>query len=101
MGLQMTNPMQFRGMNASQHAMLAHQNAMMKVHCGADGGVHGGGGVSVYHGGAGNMFGGNGMVMPMQQMPPMLIQPMQHVSLQKQNQQHQQNHQPPISSLII
>ena len=53
MGLQITNPMQFRGMNASQHAMLAHQNAMMNMYGGADGGVYFGGGV--YHGGAGSM----------------------------------------------
>jgi hypothetical protein len=98
MGLLAANPMQFRGMNASQHAMLAHQNAMMKMHGGAGGSVYvGGGGGNVYHGGAGSVYGGTGMVMHMQQMPPMSIQPMQHVGLQ----QEQQNHQPPISNIVI
>ncbi|KAL3817201.1 hypothetical protein ACHAXA_001756 [Cyclostephanos tholiformis] len=98
------NPMQFREMNASQHALLAHQNAMMKMNGGADGGgVYGGGG-SVYHGGNGSVYVGNGMVMPMQQMPTMPIQPMQHVAMQQpfaMQQQQPENHQPPISNIII
>jgi hypothetical protein len=65
----MVNPMQYRGMHPSQHAMLAHQNAMMKMYGGAAVSVYGGGG-SVYPGGAGSVYGGTGMVMPMQQMPP-------------------------------
>jgi len=99
--LPVANPMQYRGMNASQHAMLAHQNAMINIYGGADGGVHGGCGGSVYHGGNGSVYGGTGMVMPMQQMPQMSIQPMQHMALQQQNQQQHQDHQPPISSIVI
>jgi hypothetical protein len=91
------NPMQYRGMNPSQHAMFAHQNAMMKMYGGAAGSVYGGGG-SVYYGGAGSVYGGPGMVMPMQQMPPIPFQPMQQVAMQPQ--QHQ-NHQPPISNIIL
>ncbi|KAL3817200.1 hypothetical protein ACHAXA_001755 [Cyclostephanos tholiformis] len=118
------NPMQFQGINASQHAMLAHQNAMMKMHGGAGGGAYGGGGGSMCHGGAGSLYGGGGsvyhggngsvyvgtgMVLPMQQMPTIPIQPMQHVAVQQpfamqqqqQQQQQYQNHQPPISNIII
>jgi hypothetical protein len=117
------NPMQYRGMNASQHAMLAHQNAMMKMHGGAAGSVFGGGGsvyggggsvyggagmimpmqqmqpsgasVYAYHGGGGSVFGGTGMVMPMQQMQPMQIQSNQPMqhAMMHQQQQHQQQQQ--------
>ena len=93
------NPMQYRGMNPSQHAMFAHQNAMMKVYGGAEGSVYGGGG-SVYYGGAGSVYGGPGMVMPMQQMPPIPFHHIQQVGMQHQPQQHH-NHQPPISNIIL
>jgi len=77
------NPMQYRGMNPSQHAMLAHQNAMMKMYGGA-------------------VYGGPGMVMPMQQMPPIPFQPMQQVAMQQQHQPQQHpNHQPPISNIVL
>jgi len=93
------NPMQYRGMNPSQHAMLAHQNAMMKMYGGAAGSVYGGGG-SVYYGGAGSVYGGPGMVMPMQQIPPIPFQLMQQVAMQLQTQQHKIR-QPPISNIVV
>jgi hypothetical protein len=94
------NPMQYRGMNPSQHAMFAHQNAMMKMYGGAAGSVYGGGG-SVYYGGAGSVYGGPGMAMPMQQMPQIPYQPMQQVAMQQQQPQQHPNHQPPISNIVL
>ena len=127
----LANPMQYRGMNASQHVMLAQQNAMMKVHGGAAGSVYGGGGsvyggggsvyggagmimpmqqmqpsgasAYAYHDGGGSVYGGAGMVMPMQQIQPMQIQPNHPIqhTMMQQEQQQQQHHHPPIANIVL
>ncbi|KAL7543789.1 hypothetical protein ACHAXR_013240 [Thalassiosira sp. AJA248-18] len=76
------NPMMGAPTNASQHAMISHQNAMMRN-------MYGGGG-SVY-GGTPSMMGG---MQPMQmQMPMQMMQPQQPVP--------QQPDKPPVKEIKI
>lgn len=87
---QQLNPMMAmanQSRQASQHAMIAHQNLMMKTSMG--GSVYGGAG-SVYAGGGASVYPGS--VMPMQQ---------QAMQLQQQVPQQQPGNNPPVLEINL